>query len=128
MKLLILAVVSAAIGFCQGTDCDSLEKCQEVLKINPKSSLARYRIGEIYFRQGDLQKAALDGFMEAARGDHDPKWTEVWSHINLGRIYDLTDQRHRAIVEYRLVLKINDNSGGAVDEAAEYIKVPYKRS
>jgi tetratricopeptide (TPR) repeat protein len=127
MKLLILAVISAAIGFCQGNDCDSLEKCREILKTSRNSSLAHFRIGEIYFRQGSYQDAANE-FREVLSGDRDPKWTEVWTHINLGRIYDLTDERERAINEYRLVLKINDNSGGAVDEATEYIKVPYKRN
>lgn len=125
MKLLILAVTSAAIGFCQNNDCDSLEKCREVLKTSRNSSLAHFRTADIYFQQGRYQDAASE-FRECLLGDRDPKWTEVWAHINLGRIYDITDQRARAVNEYRLVLKINDNSGGAVDEAAEYIKVPYK--
>ncbi len=30
-----------------------------------------------------------------------PRWTEVWSHIELGRIFDVTGQRERAVNEYR---------------------------
>jgi tetratricopeptide (TPR) repeat protein len=121
-----VAALSVALAFAQSNDCDSLEKCQEVLKTNPKSSLARYRIGEIYFGQGNFQHAAVEGFLEATRGDREPKWTEIWSHVNLGRIYDLTNQRDRALNEYRIVLKLNDNSGGAVDQATQYIETPYK--
>jgi hypothetical protein len=39
----------------QNNDCDTLKKCQEVLKLTPRSSLAHYRMGEIFFR---LQKDA----------------------------------------------------------------------
>ena len=33
-------------------------------------------------------------------GDVDPKWVEVWAHINLGKIFDITGQRERAVNEY----------------------------
>ena len=29
-----------------------------------------------------------------------PRWTEVWSHIALGNIFDITGQRDRAVNEY----------------------------
>jgi len=35
----------------------------------------------------------------------------------LGKIFDLTSQRDRAVNEYRLAAQTNDNSQGAVNEA-----------
>ena len=56
MKLLTLAALSVALGFSQNTDCDTLVKCQEVLKTNRRSSLVHFRIGEFYFQQGNSDK------------------------------------------------------------------------
>ena len=41
----------------------------------------------------------------------------MWSHVNLGKIFDLTGQRERAVNEYRQALQTNDNTQGAVNEA-----------
>jgi tetratricopeptide (TPR) repeat protein len=125
VRLLTLAALSVAIGFSQGTDCDSMQTCQEVLKANPKSSLARYRIGELYFLQGNYQSSA-NTFRESLSGDQEPGWILVWAHLNLGKIYDATNQRERALNEYRLALRTKDNTRGALDEAAKYIEAPYK--
>jgi len=38
-------------------------------------------------------------------GDGEPRWTEVWSHIQLGKIFDVTGQRERATNEYRQALQ-----------------------
>ena len=56
--------------------------------------------GEIYFQQGNLQSPANE-FREALNGDLEPKWTEVWSHLNLGKIFDASGRRERAIDEYK---------------------------
>ena len=125
MKLLALAALSVALGFGQSNDCDSLEKCREALKTSRNNSLAHFRIGEIYFMQAGYQNAANE-FRESLSGNLDPKWTEVWAHINLGKIYDSTNQRARALNEYRLALRTKDNTRGALDEAARYIETPYK--
>jgi Tfp pilus assembly protein PilF len=127
MKLLTLAALSVGLGFSQNNDCDSLEKCQEMLKTNQRSSLAHFRIGEIYFSQDDHQSSANE-FRESLNGDLDPKWTEVWAHIHLGMIYDLHGQRDRALNEYRQALRTKDNTRGALDEAKKYIETPYSRN
>ena len=71
-----------------------------------------------------LQPAQLPGrrnaYRDALRGDDDPKWTEVWSHIAIGKIFDLTGQRDRAVKEYRQAMQTNDNTQGAVNEARNY--------
>ena len=61
-------------------------------------------------------------------GDLDPKWTEVWSHINLGKIFDITGQRERAVNEYNLAIRTKDDTQGAQEEAGKYLKTPYERT
>jgi len=109
----------------QGDMTGGLAEYQKALQVNPQSSLASYRIAEVFFTQCNMQ-AAVDSYREALRGDDDPKWTEVWSHIQIGKIFDMTGQRERAIEEYRQAVQTNDNTSGALNEARHYIQVPYK--
>ena len=67
-------------------------------------------------------------YRDALRGDDDPKWTEVWSHIALGKIFDVTGQRDRAVNEYRQAVQTNDNTQGAINEARALMQTPYKRT
>ena len=123
MKPLVLSAlcVFTIISFGQNT----LEEYQNVLKANPKSSLAHYGIGDVYFQQRSYQAAANE-FRNALNGDLQPKWTEVWSLINLGKIFDVTGQRDRAINQYNLAIQTNDDTRGALQEAAKYLKTAYR--
>jgi hypothetical protein len=110
----------------QGDTGGALAEYQKALKANPQSSLASYRIGELLFSMRNYQ-AAVNAYRDALNGDDDPKWTEVWSHIAVGKIFDLTGQRDRAVQEYRQALQTNDNTAGALNEARHWIQTPYKR-
>lgn len=105
---------------------EALQEYQRALEVNRISSLAHYRVAEIFFLQGNWQSAANE-FREALNGDLEPAWTEVWSHINLGKIFDVTQQRERAINEYTQAIRTKDNTQGAQEEAAKYMKEPYQR-
>lgn len=108
-----------------GDYVEALREYQKALDVTRNSSLAHYRVAEIFFLQNNYQSAANE-FREALNGDLDPKWTEVWSHINLGKIFDITGQRQRALNEYRQALNTKDNTQGAQEEAARHMKEPYK--
>jgi aminopeptidase N len=110
----------------EGDTPGALAEYQKALNANPNSSLASYRIGEVLFNQKNYQ-AAANAYRDALRGDDEPKWTEVWSHIALGKIFDVTGQRDRAVNEYRQAVQTNDNTQGAVNEARRYLQQPYKR-
>ncbi len=105
---------------------EALKQYQKALETNRTSSLANYRIAEVYFLQNNYQQAA-NSFREVLAGDLDPKWTEVWSHINLGKIFDITGQRERAVNEYNLAIRTKDDTQGAQEEAGKYLKTPYER-
>jgi Tfp pilus assembly protein PilF len=108
----------------QGDLVGALNVYNDALKTNPESSLANYRIGEVLFQQHNFQ-AAVNSYRDALRGDDDPTWTEVWSHIELGKIFDCTGQRDRAVNEYRLAIQTNDNTQGALNEARQDLTKPY---
>ena len=108
----------------QGDLTGALQQYQNALKVNPASSLASYRIAEVFFTQHNFQ-SAVDAYRDALNGDDDPKWTEVWSHIQIGKIFDMTGQRDRAIQEYRQAIQTNDNTSGALNAARHYIQTPY---
>ena len=103
---------------------EAIKQYQEVLQLNKNSSLAHYRIGENLLRLRNYN-AAVESFRDALNGDLQPKWVDVWSHLMLGRIFDLTGQRDRALNEYQRALQTNDNTQHAIDLANQYIQKPY---
>ena len=106
---------------------EALIEYQQAMDINRFSSLAHYRTGEVFFLQSNFQSAANE-FREALNGDQDPIWVEVWSHINLGKIFDITGQRERAVNEYQLAVRTRDNTQNAQNEASKYLASPYRRA
>ncbi len=110
----------------QGDYAGALEQYNNALKINQNSSLAHYRIAEIFFAQHNYQ-AAANAYREALNGDDEPRWTEVWCHIRLGNIFDVTGQRDRAVGEYRQALQTEDNTQGALDEARRCLQKPFEQ-
>ena len=105
---------------------NALREYGKALEVNKNSSLAHYRIGELFFKQNNFQSAANE-FRSAINGDLDPRWTEVWSHVNLGKIFDMTGQRDRAVNEYKQAIRTHDNTAGAQQEAARYSTKPYEQ-
>jgi aminopeptidase N len=124
--LVRVAILKGQQLVAQGDISGGLAEYQKALQANPQSSLANYRIAEIFFNQRNYQ-ASINSYRDCLRGDDDPKWTEVWSHIQIGKIFDVTGQRDRAIPEYRQAIQTNDNTAGALNEARHYLQVPYKR-
>ena len=86
-------------------------------------------MAEAFFYQKNYQ-AAANAFREAMDGDLDAsyKWVEVWSHIYLGRIFDIAGDRTRAINEYSKAKQTNDDTGGAQAEAERLVAQPYKET
>jgi aminopeptidase N len=110
----------------QGDLAGALSEFNKALEVNKNSSLAHYRIAEVFFLQRNYQ-AAANAYRDSLNGDGEPKWTEVWSHIQLGKIFDTTGQRERATNEYRQAIQTNDNTQGALDEARKYLQKPYEQ-
>ncbi len=110
----------------QGDLAGALSEFNKALEVNKNSSLAHYRIAEVFFLQKNYQ-ASANAYRESLNGDGEPRWTEVWSHLQLGKIFDVTGQRERAVNEYRQAIQTNDNTQGAIEESRRYMQKAYER-
>jgi tetratricopeptide (TPR) repeat protein len=108
-----------------GESSDAIAEFQKAIELNKRSSLAYFKVGEALFEQRSYNSAA-NSFREALNGNLEPKWIEVWCHINLGKIYDVLGQRERALGEYQKAVDTNDNAQNAQEIAQKYIQEPYK--
>jgi tetratricopeptide (TPR) repeat protein len=99
---------------------------EQAIKIDPKRSIAHYRLAEVFFEQMNLQ-ASANTFRDALNGDKEPKWIEVWCYVYIGKIYDILGQRQRALAEYSKALNTKDNTNGALDEARKWTAVAFSR-
>jgi len=110
----------------QGRYYDAVSQYQRALSIQPNRPLANFRMGEAFFYQKNYQ-AAANAFRESLQTVPEPpeKWTEVWSHIYLGKIFDLLGQRERAVNEYSKAKQTNDDTGNAQATAESFLKKPY---
>ena len=103
----------------------AITQYQQAIELKKRSSLAFFRIGEVFLEQRSTQSAA-NSFREALNGDLDPQWIEVWCYVNLGKIFDMAGQRDRALNEYQKALDTNDNTQGAQQIAQKHIEEPYR--
>ena len=106
---------------------EAIQHYEYALQLQRNNSLAHFRMGEALFYQKNYQ-AAANAFRDAQAGDLAPdyKWVEVWSHIYIGKIFDVSGQRERALNEYSKAKAINDDTGGAQAEADRWIAEPYR--
>ncbi|HUA19493.1 MAG TPA: TonB family protein [Bryobacteraceae bacterium] len=110
---IILAL--GAAGFCQDDLDPQVFWHRRQAGENPASSLAHFRLAQMYAQRRNFMQAANE-CREALNGDLEPKWTEVWAHIMLARIFDFNGQHDRAMNEYRQAQRTGDNTWGAQDE------------
>jgi tetratricopeptide (TPR) repeat protein len=129
--VILLAVVPASAqipvrGSLSGCDQNkALPDYLNELKTSPHSSLASYCIAELHLQQREYQ-ASVNAFRDALRWDGDPAWTKVWSYIQIGKVFDITGQRERAVAQYRLAIQTGDDTDGASDQARELLERPFE--
>jgi aminopeptidase N len=124
-RLRVRAMIARGESLAEaGKYYEAIQEYQKALDTQPNNSLAHFRMGEAMFYQKNYQ-AGANAFRAALGGDADPKWTEVWSHVYIGKIYDILGQRERAVNEYSLAQHLGDDTAGAQQEANRYIQKPY---
>ena len=118
----VAAIVHRAEEFnSQGKYKEAIVEFQKALDIDAHSSYALFRMAEAQFKLGN-HNAALYALREALQGDLRPKWTEVWSYVNLGKIYDIRGQRYRALPYYHKAVDTTDDSFSVQAEAKKCLK------
>jgi len=68
--------------------------------------------------------AAIGDFQEVLDSSKDPR-TLAWSHIYLGRLYDIKDDRKKALEEYQAALTVRDAQPDTKAAAEKGIKEPF---
>jgi hypothetical protein len=73
---------------------------------------------------GNMEEARID-FQQAAQSVHDPR-VLAWSHIYLGRIFDIQQQREAALTEYQAALAAGDPAPDTKAAAERGLSSPYQ--
>ncbi len=84
---------------------------------------AMYLLAEAHAMHGDMQEAQSN-FEQALTMTKDPH-TLAWSHIYLGRIDDIKQDRTAAVEQYKAALKVKSDLPDAVAAAQQGLKEPY---
>jgi tetratricopeptide (TPR) repeat protein len=108
-------------------DTDGAGDLADKALADPKGDHGRatYVLARIELMQGDPQKA-MEGFTAALSLSKDPR-TLAWSHIYLGRLYDIETkpERDRAVAEYKAALEVRDSRPDTKQAAEAGIAKPY---
>jgi hypothetical protein len=94
---------------------------------DPKGDHARahYVMARINLMQREPD-AAIEDFEQALQLSKDPR-TLAWSHIYLGRLYDVVPDRQKALLEYQAALTVRDSQPDTKAAAEKGLKEPFAR-
>jgi tetratricopeptide (TPR) repeat protein len=109
-----------------GEYVSALQEYEKAVSLNPRSSLAHFRLGQTFFEQHSYSNAA-NSMRDSLNGDLKPEWVETWAHIYLGKIYDILGQRQRARAEYQKAINTGNDYNGAQAEAKRYLEEPFNK-
>ncbi len=109
-----------------GEYVSALQEYEKAISLNPRSSLAHFRLGQTFFEQHSYSNAA-NSMRDSLNGDLKPEWVETWAHIYLGKIYDILGQRQRARAEYQKAINTGNDYNGAQAEAKKYLEEPFTK-
>ena len=105
-------------AFNAGEDDTARSAFERVLAENdPSNGPALYGLALIASREGDPLLAS-EYFSRTLDSQSAEPSMRVWSHIYLGRIYDLQCEREAAVGQYRSALEVGDDTQGAQGAAA----------
>ncbi len=90
----------------------------------PDPGRADYILALTSVMQGRMDDAEK-GFDETIRLSKDPRLL-AWSHIYLGRIHDIREERDEALVEYKTALTVRDGQPDTKAAAEKGIKQPFE--
>jgi hypothetical protein len=96
---------------------------QSVADKSGDAARANFILARVAIMHRDVPVAQHD-FEETLRLSKDPRML-AWSHIYLGRIYDIQDQRDQAVNEYRAALTVRDGEQDTRLAAEKGLKQPY---
>ena len=111
-------------ALASGNPAGAAQLAQEALAANEDPGKCYFVLARAASITGNLQDAK-DNFEKAAASAADPR-TVAWSHIYLGRILDLQDERDAAIEQYKAALNTADISPDTRNAAQRGLQSPYE--
>jgi tetratricopeptide (TPR) repeat protein len=123
----------AEMKLMKGDTAGAEQMADAALKANPNDAQANYLAGRIELIHGD-PGAATEHFNKTLTLTKDPR-TLAWTHIYLGRLYDVArdperpdvdhPERPKAIAEYRAALAVRDAQPDTKAAAEKGLKEPF---
>ena len=97
---------------------------QALAEHTPNPGRADYILALTNVMQGHMDEAEKS-FNETIRLSKDPRLL-AWSHIYLGRIHDIREERDEALLEYKTALTVRDGQPDTKAAAEKGIKQPFE--
>jgi tetratricopeptide (TPR) repeat protein len=115
----------AELKLQKGDRLGAEELAEKELATNPNSNDALYIMARAKLMEGDPQ-TAYDRFTQIISTSKEPR-TVAWSHIYLGRLYDMQQQpnRSKAVAEYKAALTVPGAQTDVRTAAENGIKQPF---
>ena len=123
----------AEMKLMKGDTTGAEQMADEALKANPNDAQAHYLAGRIELIHGD-PGAAMEHFTKTLTLTKDPR-TLAWTHIYMGRLYDIAHdperpdiehpERPKAVAEYRAALAVRDAQPDTRAAAEKGLKEPF---
>jgi tetratricopeptide (TPR) repeat protein len=111
-------------ALASGNPAGAVQLAQEALQANEDPGKCYFVLARAASISGNMQDAK-DDFEKAAASAKDPR-TVAWSHIYLGRILDLQDEREAAVEQYKAALSTADISADTRNAAQRGLQSPYE--
>jgi tetratricopeptide (TPR) repeat protein len=115
----------AELALQKGDRLGAEELAENELKSTPNSPAALYVLARVRLMQGEPQEA-FDDFTKIVTTGKDPR-TVAWSHVYLGRLYDMQQQpdRRKAVTEYRAAMSTPGAQADVIAAATQGIREPF---
>ena len=114
----------AEMALASGNPVEAGKLAQQSLQANEDPARAYFVLAKAASFSGDMPGAQTD-FQKAVDTGKDPH-VLAWSHIYLGRIFDLQGERDSALAQYKAALAINDVPPDAKTAAERGVQQPYE--
>ena len=119
-----LKVEQAEKALASGNPEGAVQLANEALTGNEDLGRCYFVLARAASIMGNMQDAK-DDFVKAASTSKDPRIV-AWSHIYLGRILDLQDEREAAVEQYKAALASGDTSSDTKKAAERGMQSPYE--
>jgi len=111
-------------ALASGNPAEAEKLAEQCLEANQDAGRAYFVLAKVSSFKGDMEGAQSD-FQKAAQSATDPH-VVAWSHIYLGRIYDIQGERDGAVAQYKAALAISDVPADAKTTAEKGLQQAYQ--